>query len=898
MMPAAKHGDPQMGVDIHLCVVPPSPSPVPLPTPHMSIVFDPFDYVPHLGATVTVCGMKRAVAGTAGKAVHIPPGFPFAPKIPDTDDELFMGSATVVADGDPFSFLAVPVLGCQVSGMPSPPRVKQQEKKLMLLPTTVNVAIPTNVFVGGPPTISLMGMAFKFGFAALGKFAKSNLFKKMRQKLFGKMKSGFLKCIILRAEPVDITTGEVSVEHEDFKLPGRIPIQWVRSYTSNNRRKGACGWGWETPADIRLEIVPEDGSAIFLRPGGPAALFPKPPDAEGHDAAVLEVWDGALLSDHGSEFQVRTKEDLVYHFDKAPASIGKDGVREYLICRISDLCDNWLVFERRGRRLVRICESAGRQIEVTTEGDLIRRVALYVPDTEFKHIFAEYDYSGDGDLIEVRDALGSPYRFAYDEHHMSGHTDRTGLSFWYEYEKTVEGWRVIHTWGNEGLYEYQFRYLHEISEVQITDSLGFTSSVTLDARRLPISELDPLGGVTIYEYDDVGRTTAVIDQDGRRTEYEYDERGNLLKLTRPDGSLEACEYNPDNKAIATTDANGSQWRQKWNARGLLTMRVSPLGNTSIYEYDSHGKPVSFVSPRGHCHQLYFDVLGNLLVLKDELGHSTYFAYDSLGNVTAVTDPFRGKTQYTYDANSRPTSVCSASGIFTQYVLDAEGRVARYVDGNGAETRLEYFGQGEIARHIQPDGQVVEHIYDTEERRIGVRNQRGELYELRRDALGRIIEEIDYWGQIRRHIYTPGGHLTASIDPAYTRIDYSMDAVGRLVMKCLPGGFTEEYKYDLNGNLIWAKNDLTEISRTFDLEGQLLRETQGHNFVIEYSYDPAGNRRSRRTSLGNNVQYDHDPIDEVAAIRINSGDPIRFGREVSGRIIEDTLAPELRRRRQF
>ena len=96
MMPAAKHGDPQMGVDIHLCVVPPSPSPVPLPTPHISIVFDPFDYVPHLGATVTVCGMRRAVAGTAGKAVHIPPGFPFAPKIPDTSDELFMRTCCLI----------------------------------------------------------------------------------------------------------------------------------------------------------------------------------------------------------------------------------------------------------------------------------------------------------------------------------------------------------------------------------------------------------------------------------------------------------------------------------------------------------------------------------------------------------------------------------------------------------------------------------------------------------------------------------------------------------------------------------------------------------------------------------------------------------------------------------
>ena len=182
MMPAAKHGDPQMGVDIHLCVVPPSPSPVPLPTPHMSVVFDPFDYLPILGATVTVCGMKRAVAGTAGKAVHIPPGFPFAPKIPDTNDEVFMGSATVVADGDPFSFLTVPVLACQVAGMPSPPRPKQHEKKLMLLPTVVNMAIPTNVFIGGPPTISMMGMAFKLGFAALGRLAKSSFAKALGRR--------------------------------------------------------------------------------------------------------------------------------------------------------------------------------------------------------------------------------------------------------------------------------------------------------------------------------------------------------------------------------------------------------------------------------------------------------------------------------------------------------------------------------------------------------------------------------------------------------------------------------------------------------------------------------------------------------------------------------------------
>src|SRR5262245_60318940 len=198
MMPAAKHGDPQPGVDVHLCVVPPSPSPVPLPTPHMSVVFDPFDYLPIIGATTTVCGMKRATAGTNGIAIHIPPGFPFAPKLPDKDDELFMGSATVVVDGDPFSFIAVPVLSCQAAGMMSPFRIRKKGgTKMMVLPTVFNLAIPTSVFVGGPPTISLMGMAFKGAFAALGKFAKSGIFKRVRQKFFKNMKPGFLKCKIL-----------------------------------------------------------------------------------------------------------------------------------------------------------------------------------------------------------------------------------------------------------------------------------------------------------------------------------------------------------------------------------------------------------------------------------------------------------------------------------------------------------------------------------------------------------------------------------------------------------------------------------------------------------------------------------------------------------------------------
>ncbi len=374
MMPAAKHGDPQMGVDIHLCIVPPSPSPVPLPTPHMSIVFDVFDYIPRIGATVTVCGMKRAVAGTSGKAVHIPPGFPFAPKIPDTSDEIFMGSATVLADSNPFSFLSVPVLACQVAGMPSPPRLKQHEKKMMLLPTVTNLAIPTNVFVGGPPTISLMGLAFKFAFAAvLGKLAKAKFvkalakrFRDWRKAKFGHLVPSFLKCKILRAEPVNIVTGAVSVEQEDFTLPGLIPVRWTRRYASDNARRGACGTGWECPADARLEHDAESGIVLFHHPEGGIAIFPEMPTGPDDTAAVLELMDGALLSDHGNEYRVRTKEDLVYRFPKALGFDCAEAQREYPLWQIHDRCGNTLTWERHsgsGRPLA-LVEATGRRIEL------------------------------------------------------------------------------------------------------------------------------------------------------------------------------------------------------------------------------------------------------------------------------------------------------------------------------------------------------------------------------------------------------------------------------------------------------------------------------------------------------------------------------------------------------
>ncbi|WP_230938687.1 DUF6531 domain-containing protein, partial [Xanthomonas translucens] len=841
MSTAAKHFDPQLGIDIHMYGVPPCP----LPTPHIGIVLDPFDYLPFLGATVTVNGVKRATAGTGGLDIHIPLGV-WAPELalpmgPQFDgEEIFMGSKTVTADGDPFSRLAVPVLDCNLAGLIPPLRIKKLKKPLrsLLLPTGINVAIPTNVQVGGPLTVSWMTLGLHVGFAALGALRRSTLgaraakaFKGLRQRVFKHMDSGFLKCKVLRAEPVDIRDGSVSVQHEDFAIPGRLPLVWSRGYGSGRGEEaGACGHGWQTPADIRLEID-ADGVVLF-HDGHSVAVFPQLPDADG--VPVFEFVDGARLLREGTDLLVRTKSDLRYRFAYAPAAgVGVLPRAQTLpIAQVEDACGNHWRFERGDGHLVRIVERGvdglqGRFIEVQSRHGRIDRLQLHDPATGLTHPLVAYRYV-EGDLVAAEDALGVPRTFEYRQHRMVRHTDRVGLSFHYAYDAQ---WRVVHAWGDGGLYDYRFAYDALLRETQVTDSLGHVSLVKFDEHRLPLCEIDALDGVTVFEYDAVGRTVAVTDAEGLRTAFAYDARGNLLCLRRADGSTLHQVYDEDDRLLSVTDPGGHAWHQAHDARGLLQTQTDPLGATTHYDYDAHGLLVAQRNPRGAQTALGYDRYGLLASLRDALGHESRYAHDALGRLLKQIDPLGQATHYDYDAKGRLLRVRSADGGQVQCDYDAEDQLVRYVDEAGAQTRLHYVGIGQIGKRVQPDGHTVEYRYDSEEQLVAVINQRGERYELKRDALGRIVEETDYWGQSRHYQYDACGRLTATIDPLGQRIAFATDALGRIVKKTLPDIRTpgqqvqEQFAYDARGQLVELRNRHRTATRRFDALGQVLEEVQ-------------------------------------------------------------------------
>lgn len=924
MTNAAKHFDPQIGIDIHMYVLVPGTPPVPLPTAHISMVLDPFDYLPFIGATVQVAGVKRATAGTGGLSVHIPLAIwvpPLrAPGGPQFDDELFMGSKTVLADDSPFSRLGMPVLDCSVVGMVPPFRLKKPSKPhlSMTLPTSVNLAIPDSVFVGGPPTISMMAIVSKLGLAALGKGFKAlrgtkgykraaEAFKKARQKLFKNMGPGFLKCKVLRAEPVDIRDGSVAVSHEDFSVPGRLPLTWSRDYSSNNGHAGMCGYGWQTPADFRLEIEP-DGMVLFFEANG-AAVFPRLPEAAGADHAVTEFVDGARLSwelnDGTDELHVVTKEDLRYVFHKPGRSVAPLHQALHLqIQKIEDLCGNHWRFERVDGHLTRIIESGidqlpGRFIEVHESAGKIHQLSLHDPATGLNHALATYKYQNQ-DLAAVLDALDAARTFDYEQHRMVRHVDRLGLSFYYAYDSE---WRVAHAWGDQGLHDYRFAYNAALRETEITDSLGNISLIKFDADNLPLCEIDPLGGVTVFEYDEVGRTTAVIDPVGLRCEFEHDERGNLLKLQLTDGNVTVMSYDNANRMTEMVDPRGQHWRQSWDERGLLLEQSSPMGASSRFTYDTHGQLLTHINPRGAVTALVFDRYGSVSQLADALGYRTYFEYDALGCLKRRTDAMGDITEYRYDAKGRLLQARQAAGAGILCGYDAEDQLISYTDQNGGQTRLEYIGTGQLSRRIQADGHVMQYLYDTEEQLIGLVNQRKENYRLKRDALGRIVEEIDYWEQSYRYRYDAGSNLLSAADPLGRTVTYVNDRLGRIIRKTLPDSdhpaqyIDEIFSYDQNGALVEMRNPHRHILRKFDNDGRLSEEIQD-GFQIEYRYDEAGNRLLRKTSAGNQVAATFDLCDQVATVAINDELPILIERDALGRAVKEQLNRSVQRQLRY
>lgn len=874
---AAKHLDPLVGLDTHIILIPTpaGPVPTPLPHPYVGMVFDPFDYAPFIGATTFVNGLPRGQAGTAGIALppHLPMGGPFL-KPPTNESEIFMGSAVVCTEGEPQSFLGCMVLSCQDIGMPPPPRVKRKSMpKTLLLPTTTVLSIPMGmlVLIGGPPTISLTGLAFSAALGALKKLKKTKLVRKISEKIHAAAEKAMKKrklgdrarnlahkaiCAVT-GHPVDIATGKVFTDRIDFELPGPIPFQFERTWFSTSTYRGPLGHGWHHSYDQKLLL--DDGVVLYQTADGRYLSFPHlEPGTEHFDRKEKLTF---FRDDHG--YALRTNAGHTYRFVRVQGRPQDD----LPLAEIRDTLGNTLTlsYDAWGR-LAQVVDCAGRRLDFASDsqGRIVSIAAPHPDQPDRAVVVARYAYDEQGDLSTVWDALGQPQLFQYQAHLLVRETDRNGLSFYFSYEGPGPTAKCLRTWGDGGIYDHKLSYDVDAGITVVENSLGHKTAYT-HWGGLVVRAVDPLGAVTETEYGEDNEVLVEVDALGQRTEFKYDERNNLTERKSPDGSRIQLAYDSGNRPVWARDALGGEWAWKYDTWGRLLERINPLGETT--RFDWQGRTLSAIlDPAGQRTAFGYDEANNLLTLITPDRAQSRWSYDALGRVRSSADPNGNLQRRERDLAGRVTRVHEPDGNLRSLSYDGEGNVIRAADRH-YNVIFSYQGMGRLATRSQA-GTTVRFEYDTEEQLVAIHNEHGAVYRFILDPVGNVSEEHGFDGLRRAYQRDLAGRVEKVLRPAERSSSYRYDAAGRVIAVAHSDGSKEQYRYRPSGELILAANDAATVTFERDLLGRILRETQGADWIAS-EYDSSGRRSRFHSSKGVFQTIRRNAMGDVLAVEANT-----------------------------
>ncbi|HJZ55611.1 MAG TPA: DUF6531 domain-containing protein, partial [Gemmataceae bacterium] len=869
-MIAAKHFDPVLGIDIHM-IQPPGPvPPVPVPHPFVGLLIDPVEYAPWIGGTVKVNGLMRGVAGTGGKALpsHIPIGGTFVIP-PGNDCNVFMGSKTVSFDSDPASRLGLMVLSCQDVGLPPPPRPKPHYKpKSQYLPTSLVLAVPAGppVLVGGPPTITIMG-----ALRILGPFIRwiqqaskwAGKFEALSEKLMGwanrvlGRRLGWLanKLIcFLTGHPVDVASGQVLTDATDVELPGPLPFRFERTWYSRSDYRGPLGHGWHHSYDLGLTEYPE-GVLVRLADGRLAAF-----DTPDPGAAAFNRLEKLFLRRTADGYELETLGGLVYAFGWA----GRPGA-ERPLAHVRDPNGNRVELVRENGRLVAFIDSGGRRLPVLTDA-AGRITEIRGPDQDNAgqtFPLVSYRYGPDGDLVEVRDALGNPFRYEYGSHLLLRETDRAGVSFYFMYDTDGPEARCVRTWGDGDAFLRELTYDVDRQRTEVVNSLGHKSVYEWNDLGAVTREIDPLGGVTKTEWNRFGEKLAVTDPNGKTVRLAYDPFGRLRSVTTPTGGTVSYAYDEAGNNVAYTDPRGRVWKREYDRRRNLVALSDPLGHREQYEVDSRGLPVRWTDPLGRTAVSEWTAAGLLRRVVDRCGGQTTFEYDALGRLLGWSDAAGGVVRNRYDRRGLLVELTDPSGRHHRLSHDAAGYLASVTDPAGRTTEYAHTVMGRLASVRTPSGRVLRYRYDTEGELSELEDPGKSVWRYSRDANGRVIEEQTRDGRRLQYVYDAAGQVSEFVNARGQSIKLKRDAAGRVVARVWPDGSQDAFAYDPSGAKTVATNAAAVAKWAYDPCGRIASEVLNGR-AVRHRYDAAGNLVGRSSPLGRNLRLEYDAEGRLVA----------------------------------
>lgn len=410
------------------------------------------------------------------------------------------------------------------------------------------------------------------------------------------------------------------------------------------------------------------------------------------------------------------------------------------------------------------------------------------------------------------------------------------------------------------------------------------------------SELNPDGSKKTadleinYVYDAGGRLIekSVPDKKGLSyTYYLYDDLGRLTRTIDNQGHEKTIAYDDAHQQIISTDANGLQTIEIFDKSGLLIARhrldsADDYGTTR-YRYDKAGHLIQQTDEQGRLKTYFYDEAGRKIASVSATGQVTEYRYDVYGNVIetrSYANLVHGLS-WTADipdfSQIKPTAD-SANDRFLKRFYDEHNQLKYEIDASGNLIAYGYDACDHLiekkAYAIQIKGDV-EHLSQVTPQD----SNKDRITKYYYNEMAQLKAKVDAEGYVTEYRYDNRGLLTATVrhyEKAASGVSWEQiipkqdvgditqlaiyDEAGYKIAGIDASGYLTEYRYDERGNLSTQIAYARQVAIKYDettLFSELRPEASANDHAISYRYDDLNRLIEEVTYHGLVTRYEYN-----------------------------------------
>ena len=523
----------------------------------------------------------------------------------------------------------------------------------------------------------------------------------------------------------------------------------------------------------------------------------------------------------------------------------------------------------------------------------------------------------------------------------------------YVYENNVRQTRMDFTHDTFGniveIHEFYANNATAFTQTQITYSLGTLPSLirrtdvrnadgtlvgnidrqfTYDTMWRPLTETDPNGYRTLFQYDRLGRITRITLPNGGFATYAYDDQRNTLTHRTVLGATYTYQYSGLGKLVSVTVGGVEILRNIYDTR----MRISETRNAqrinssqrTVFTYDVFHRVTQrrSLSPTGvelsresTAFSDVFDAEGNRRITTTVTGTGsttgnaptiqTFVQYDRFGRrtqegttggrITTFTHDLAGRVvteqslgvnnTFTYNVHG-VTSVRNILGHTSQNAYDMMGRIVSSTDFMGNTQRFTYDNLSRLITHRVPFERSGNTAHYSEVRYFYDNNSNI----IRQSSLVNVPGQAQVWATTE-NTFRHNQLITSTTGGAEgIRTTYIYDLAGNVLTKTI-GGATTSFVYNNRGQLTSTTDALGQTETfAYDANGHLITHVDRNGTTFQMTYDNLG-RMIRREALQNGVvatfrSYSFHPTGALRTVDVGSH-VMTYYYDAQGRVIRQT-----------